>query len=419
MPSATSIASFTRQFRVLVVGGSYGGLTAALTLLDLSRGRVARFNSTPDAQPPHRQLPIQITVVDERDGFYHLIGTPRALASENYASKTWTKFEDIPALRSPDIRFLRGSVNSVDCQSKVARILDAHTKETRKEKYDFLIASSGLRRVFPTVPQSLRRDEFVEEAKKHVDDIHNAQDGIVVIGGGAVGVEMATELRLLHPNRKVTLIHSRDRVLSAEPLPAEFQERVGSILREAGVKLIFGQRVLDITAIETEGERRLWKLELADGRTIYAGHVMNAVSKSVPTTSYLPEEALTEEGYVKIRASTQFPKNLPNADSHFAVGDMVSWSGIKRCGAAMHMGYHAAVNAHQLMLSEDSNHKPEFIKLQEVPPVMALSMGKTAVTYTPDSGTKDGEDVHDVMFGEDMGYSICWNYMKMSEPCQA
>lgn len=87
-------------------------------------------------------------------------------------------------MKSPDIRFLRGSVNSVDCQSKVARILDAHTKETRKEKYDFLIASSGLRRVFPTVPQSLRRDEFVEEAKKHVDDIRNAQDGIVVIGGG-------------------------------------------------------------------------------------------------------------------------------------------------------------------------------------------------------------------------------------------
>lgn len=99
------------------------------------------------------------------------------------------------------------------------------------------------------------------------------------------------------------MIHSRDRVLSAEPLPAEFQERVGSILREAGVKIIFGQRVLDITAIETEGERRLWKLELADGRNIYAGHVMNAISKSVPTTSYLPEEALTEEGYVKIRAS--------------------------------------------------------------------------------------------------------------------
>ncbi|PYI00474.1 FAD/NAD(P)-binding domain-containing protein [Aspergillus sclerotiicarbonarius CBS 121057] len=419
MPSVTSVSSFSRQFRVLVVGGSYGGLSAALTLLDLSHGRVSRFNHTPDAQPPQKQIPVQITVVDERDGFYHLIGSPRALACEKYASKSWTKFEDIPALNSPNIRFLRGSVNSVDCQSKVARILDAQTKEMRKEKYDFLIASSGLRRVFPTVPQSLRRDEFLEEAKKHTDDIRNAHDGIVVIGGGAVGVEMATELRMLHPDKKITLIHSRDRMLSAEPLPSDFQDRVGSILDESGVKLIFGQRVVDTTAIETEGGRRIWKLELADRRNIYAGHVMNAVSKCVPTSSYLPKEALTEEGYVKIQASTQFSQNFPNADHHFAVGDMASWSGIKRCGAAMHMGYHAGNNAHQLMLSEASNTKPEFVTLQEVPPVMALAMGKTAVTYTPDQGTKDGEDIHDIMFGDDMGYSICWNYMRMSEPFEA
>ena len=120
---------------------------------------------------------------------------------------------------------------------------------------------------------------------------------------GAVGIEMATELRMLHPDKKITLIHSRDRVLSAEPLPSDFQDRVGSLLREAGVKVIFGQRVIDITAIETEGGRRIWKLELADRRNIYAGHVMNAVSKCAPTSSYLPKEALTEEGYVKIQAS--------------------------------------------------------------------------------------------------------------------
>ncbi|PYH91605.1 apoptosis inducing factor [Aspergillus ellipticus CBS 707.79] len=416
MPSATSTTPPPPEFRVLIVGGSYGGLCAALTLLDLSRGQVARFNFTENPQPPSRKIPIQITVVDERDGFYHLIGSPKALACDKFASKTWTRFDDIPALQTPSVRFVQGSVNSVDCQSKVAQILDTNTKETRKEKYDFLIASSGLRRVFPTVPQSLRRDEFLEEAKSHMDEIRKAQDGVAIIGGGAVGVEMAAELRILHPDQKITLIHSRDRLLSAEPLPVEFQDRVVSVIREAGVKLILGQRVVGTTTIETEGGRRIWHLTLADGRSIYAGHVMNAVSKSIPTSSYLPKEVLNEEGYVNIRPSTQFLEDIPNAEHHFAIGDIASWAGIKRCGGAMHMAYYAANNAHQLMLSAD---KPEFIALERSPPVIGLALGKNAVSYTPDQGTRDGEELHESLFGKDMGYSICWNYMKMSEPCEA
>ncbi|PWY89881.1 apoptosis inducing factor [Aspergillus heteromorphus CBS 117.55] len=417
MPSATTPPpSPSPEYRVLIVGGSYGGLCAALTLLDLSHGKVARFNFTENAQPPARQIPMQITVVDERDGFYHLIGSPQALASEEYASKTWTKFADIPALQSPSVRFVQGSVSSVDCQTKIAQILDTETQETRKEKYDFLIASSGLRRGFPTVPQSLRREEFLSETRTNVDAIRHAQDGVVVIGGGAVGVEIATELRTLYPTQKITLIHSRDRLLSAEPLPTDFQDRVASVVRDSGVKLILGQRVISTATIETEGGRKIWHLTLTNGRSIYAGHVMNAVSKSVPTSSYLPQEALDQEGYVPILPSTQFPPTVPNATQHFAIGDLASWSAIKRCGGAMHMAYHAASNAHQLMLSAD---KPEYITLEKSPPCMGLALGKTAVTYTADQGTRDGESEHELWFGKDMGYSICWNYMKLGEPWKA
>ncbi|RAH73225.1 putative pyridine nucleotide-disulfide oxidoreductase AMID-like [Aspergillus aculeatinus CBS 121060] len=419
MPSNEGLVSLAREFRVLIVGGSYGGLASAMTLIDLCRGRLARFNFTPNAQPPQHRIPIQITLVDERDGYYHLIGSPKALASEKYASKTWNRFVDIPALKTPDIKWIQGSVHSVDCQRKVAQILDSQTRRSREEKYDFLIAASGLRRAFPTVPQSLERREFLEETRKNVEAIQNAKEGVVVIGGGAVGAEMAAELKDLYPNQKITLIHSREHLLSAEPLPDAFKERICTILREQEVTVILGQRVVDTTAVETEGGRRVWQLTLSDGTKLTAGHVMNAASKSVATSTYLPKEALNEEGLVKIRPSLQFPDNVPNADDHFAVGDIVSWSGIKRCGAAMHKGHYAATNVYQRMMAQALSTKPEFVNLQPHPAVMAIALGKNAVAYDSEGGLQDGAKTYATMFGDDMGFSICWNYMKLGEPCQA
>lgn len=72
MPSNDFVRTVSRNFRVLVIGGSYGGLSAALTLIDLSQGRLPRFNCNPDAKAPTHRIPIQITVVDKRDGYCKL-----------------------------------------------------------------------------------------------------------------------------------------------------------------------------------------------------------------------------------------------------------------------------------------------------------------------------------------------------------
>jgi NADH dehydrogenase FAD-containing subunit len=106
------------------------------------------------------------------------------LACEKFATEAWTRFQDIPGLKSPDLSFIQGNVTSVDFKGKIAHIVDSETNCNRTEFYDYLIASSGLRRTFPTVPQSLRRDEFLKEAKEHMSNIKNARDGIVVVGGG-------------------------------------------------------------------------------------------------------------------------------------------------------------------------------------------------------------------------------------------
>lgn len=115
-------------------------------------------------------------------------------------------------------------------------------------------------------------------------------------------MEMAAELKILNPSQKVTLIHSRNRLLSSEPLPDDFAERAHSILLDTGVEVVLGQRVIETTAVDEENAR-VWKLTLSDGRKLTAGHVLNAISQSVPTSTYLSKEALNEEGYIKVHPS--------------------------------------------------------------------------------------------------------------------
>ncbi|CAG8358813.1 unnamed protein product [Penicillium salamii] len=417
MPSNDFVRTVSRSYRVLVIGGSYSGLAAALSLIDLSNARVPRFTYNPEAKPPTHRVPIQITIVDKRDGYFHLIGSPKALACKKFAAEAWTRFQDIPGLKSPDLSFIQGSVSRVDFKNKVAHIVDSE-KNDRAESYDYLIAGSGLRRSFPTVPQSLRRDEFLKEAEGHMAHVENAHDGVVVVGGGAVGVEMAAELKILNPSQKVTLIHSRNRLLSSEPLPDDFAERAHSILLETGVEVVLGQRVIETTAVDEENAR-VWNLTLSDGRKLTAGHVLNAISQSVPTSTYLSKEALNEEGYIKVHPSLQFSGPIPNPHNHWAVGDLVEWEGIKRCGGAMHMGHYAAMNIHEHMLEECTGQKPNYQTLSPFPAVMGLAIGHKAVSYTPAEGTREGEDLQKSLFGKDMGHTICWNYMRLGEAIKA
>lgn len=111
-----------------------------------------------------------------------MISAPLALASRSFAPKAWTKFGGIPALKN--VRVLHGSAKDVDCKRKRAIISEAVTKAESEVEYDFLIAASGLRRVWPVVPQSTTRNDYLEEASSQIDALGNAQEGVVVVGGG-------------------------------------------------------------------------------------------------------------------------------------------------------------------------------------------------------------------------------------------
>ena len=124
---------------------------------------------------------------------------------------------------------------------------------------------------------------------------------------GAVGIEMAAELALVYPGKKVTLVHSRNRLLSAEPIPDDFKDLTVELLKEAGVEVVVNKRVKESIPIGTS-EKPSYQIHFTDGTSMTAGHVIMAISHQVPVTSHLPRMTLDDDGYVKVAATYLSPR---------------------------------------------------------------------------------------------------------------
>ena len=426
--STLSLTSLTRlpnrPTKVLILGGCYAGLSAALNLLDLCEGKLPRF-APAESDDKRVSLSVEITIVDERDGYHHIIGSPLAFASQEYARKAWVKFSDIPGLQHSAIKIIQGSVSGVDIMSKTAQIRTSSQDQTESHSYDYLIAATGLRRTWPVVSSKFTRQEYIQQADEHIKSIQQATKKVVVIGGGAVGIEMAAELKAVEPAAQVILVHSRELLLSSEPLPDSFKEAMLPLVRDQGVEVITGSRVISQTPSEDSNI-----LGLSNGSTIEASVVINAISNAIPTTTYLPKDVLNDEGFVKIKASTHF-----HDEYHLAAGDIAQWTGIKRCGSAMHMGFISGYNIYQHMLTgrlhspvvdriADSFNdllvggSPEYKNLDVFPAVIGIAIGHTAAAYSPQEGIKSGPETLKYLFGDDLAFDYCYKYLRLGEPAQ-
>ena len=201
----------------------------------------------------------------------------------------------------PNVTVLHGSVSSVDCAGKTATVVDHGTGAATSHGYDYFVCATGLRRRWPVAPQSPTRDRYLLETAAHIRAVSGAGDAVVVVvGGGAVGIEMAAELKTAQPQTRVVLAHSRDQLLSSEPLPVECGVRSLELLREAGVEVLLGHRLAKTETIETFEKRSKYGLEFTNGHRMEADEVIMAISLPTPTTQYLPSSALNDNGEVKM-----------------------------------------------------------------------------------------------------------------------
>ena len=89
----------------------------------------------------------------------------------------------MPAVQAPNIHIVHGSVQEVNCENKIATVA-THEGGVLKLDYDFLVVASGLRRVWPVIPQSLKKKQYLLEVGDHIRSVANFKHGVAVVGGG-------------------------------------------------------------------------------------------------------------------------------------------------------------------------------------------------------------------------------------------
>lgn len=177
----------SQPHRILVAGGSYGGLNCIGNLLDLADGKPARLGLCPTPEYAGRkpQRGVEITLLDERTGFFHTVGAPLAHTTEKHVTPFWKEYSALKELRHPALKIVRGRIESIDCEARTAKYTVHGSGESRSHEYDYLVAASGLSRQWPIVPASHQKDRYVAEALQHINTL-KASKQTIVIGGGMI-----------------------------------------------------------------------------------------------------------------------------------------------------------------------------------------------------------------------------------------
>jgi NADH dehydrogenase FAD-containing subunit len=298
---------------------------------------------------------LDIVVIDPKEYFENSIGSVRALADVSFLDRiTKPHSKWLPA----NATLVVGCLSEVSAKEATVKLPSGELKQV---PFDFFIMATGhsygLFKTNQSPTLNLVRSHLVfflstphfqltenpivlqrkAELTANAEKIKAAQH-VVIVGGGATGIEMAGEIRFLHPTKKITMVTSANRVLN-EALEAASRKAM-SILDEMNVEVILNERVELVGDLENLKSVKLQK----SGSVIEADFIVRCIPQAANTDALKPHFAqyLAANGRVKVKRTLQF-NNEPHM---FAAGDITDFPGAG--GAINHQNTAAIVSQNVL-----------------------------------------------------------------------
>ncbi|KAG8682090.1 hypothetical protein FRC09_017023 [Ceratobasidium sp. 395] len=326
----------TSTHTVVVLGASYAGHRAVQILLQV--------------------LPSdwRIVVIERNTHFNHLYAFPRLAVIEGHEHKAFIPYTNIFKILNLEQKRLDNPTSSGHelihahvTRIEVNRVFYTPISPTSalgasvepSVGYDYLIYGLGSHLPSPInvwadpVPEHGQPESDLPKVDRHGDKLEGTTwlraaqarvkeaHSLLVVGGGALGVQFASDTAALYPHKAVTLVHSGTRLL---PRFGEWMHDAAMEgLKDLGVTVLLSSRVDLHSAEDHDGKRTL---RTVDGRRVGAELVLLCTGQR-PNTSLIarlsPPSVSPQTGLVNVLRSLQLGPGQPDT-AHIGGPEAVS-----------------------------------------------------------------------------------------------
>ncbi|KAH8699226.1 putative amid-like NADH oxidoreductase [Talaromyces proteolyticus] len=345
---------------IVVIGGSFTGIHVARRLTE----------SIPTGY--------RVTMIERKSHFNYLFNFPRYSVLAGHEEYAFIPYDTLSnAAPEGSFRHMKDTVTSIK---------DGQVYLQSGETVDFayLVIATGSKQSLPSKGVATEKEDGCRELQEVQNDI-KAATRIAVVGGGAVGVEVATDIKYFYPEKEVTIVHSRDRLLHR--FGPRLHEYVLSQMQEMRIHVRLKERPLimreENTLLFSNGEREEYDLVLP-----CAGQTPN----SAIIQDLAPSAISQQTREIRVKPTLQIMADSKEEDwsssNTFAIGDVAATGGAKMARAAVFQAEVIVQNILAMISGKEASsvYKPR----SDIEGSINLSLGKDhAVLYTEDD---DGSD---------------------------
>ncbi|KAF1847080.1 FAD/NAD(P)-binding domain-containing protein [Cucurbitaria berberidis CBS 394.84] len=343
---------------IVVVGGSFAGIHVANWLA----------NAVPTGY--------RVVLVEKNSHFNYLFAFPRYAVVTGYEQGAFIPYENIlsGAIKKGSLLHIHEKASGVT----PSQVLLA---DGQAIDYAYLIVATGSSQPPPAKMASTGREGACDELHKLQRGVAEASR-IAVLGSGAVGVEMAADIKTYFPDKSVTLFSSRDVVMPS--FGPKLQLKVANILESIGVTIRYNARPQTLPGSKM--------IQLQDRSTEEYDLVLSCTGQNPNSgilSTFLPEVISKQTGRILVKPTLQLQ---PAGDSAFpnifALGDVAEHGG-PRMARAVHVQA-GIVRDNILELIKGRSPSHEYSPQRWIEGSIQMTVGKDqALGYIPGDNSKD------------------------------